>query len=418
MDISNCGNMKHKAEKNKMNILVVCQYYFPEEFRINDICEQLVSNGHQVTVITGLPNYPTGVIPNEYRKGRRRKENIKGVNIIRCFEVPRRNNTIGLALNYMSYAISSSLKVISFNKNYDIVFCYQLSPVFMALPAIIYKKLRDKPLLLYCCDLWPESLKSIIRDENTIVYKFAKKISSKIYGECDHIAITSKPFSGYIKNLNNKIEEKIISYIPQHADDMYLKMDFTVEDNDCVDFMFLGNVGQAQDLDCLIEAVEFIKDINNFKVHIVGDGSYLNDFKRIVREKKLEGKFIFYGRHPVDKMPEFYKIADSCLLTLKHENFTGMTVPSKLQGYMAAGKPVIGAINGAAQDIIKESECGLCVNASDAKGLSQVMLEFISNKSKYISCGQKGRKFFEENFTKDIFIAHLEELLNEMVIGY
>lgn len=399
-----------------MNILVVCQYYLPEEFRINDICEQLVKNGHRVTVLTGLPNYPTGIIPIEYRNGKKRRETINGVDVIRCFEVPRKNNFIGLALNYVSYAISASFKVLTLNKNYDIVFSYQLSPVFMSIPAILYKKVRNRPLFLYCCDLWPESLKSIISNEGSLIYIIVKNISSFLYDKCDHIAVTSKPFTEYILSLNKNISIEQISYLPQHAEDMYLKMDLSAQENENVNFMFLGNVGKAQDLDCIINAAELIKDVPNFKVHIVGDGSYLSECKRIISEKELEEKFLFYGRHPVEKMPEFYKIADACLLTLKYENYTGMTVPSKLQGYMAAGKPILGAINGAAQEIIKESECGLCVNASDAQGLSQIMLEFINNKSKYARCGQNGKKYFEENFTKDIFVSKLEKLFNEMVV--
>ena len=147
-----------------MKILVVCQYYYPENFQITPICEQLAKDGFEVTVLTGLPNYPTGVIPNEYKSGHR-DEVINGVRVIRCYEIGRKPGAVGLALNYISYWWAASAKVRQLSKDYDIVLTYQLSPVMIGLPAIKYAKRNKKPMLLYCCDLWPEALKMYIKSE-------------------------------------------------------------------------------------------------------------------------------------------------------------------------------------------------------------------------------------------------------------
>jgi len=309
--------------------------------------------------------------------------------------------------------VSASLKALFLKKDFDIIFSYQLSPVTMVLPAVIMKKCSRKPLYLYCCDIWPESIKNIISDENNAIYKIVKNFSRYIYSKCDAITVTSKPFIEYF-NKEHSIPIERISYIPQHAEDIYLKMDFTPLDN-ITDFVFMGNIGVAQDIECIIDATEKIKHIPRFKVHFVGDGSYLEKSKMLVGKKGLYDIVFFHGRHSLDKMPYFYRLADVCLLTLKADNLIGLTMPSKLQGYMAAGKAVIGAINGAAQDVINESQCGICVKASDSNALAATMKDFIENYNKYEQCGENGRKYFVSHFTKEKYMMALKNELNKLV---
>lgn len=194
-----------------MKILVVCQYYYPEQFRINDICEQLVEDGHTVTVLTGLPNYPKGNVPTEYRWGRKRKEIINGVKIQRSFEIGRKNGIVGMALNYASYMLSASVKALFLNKDFDIIFVYQLSPVTMALPGIVMKKRSGKPLYLYSCDIWPESMKNILTDEDGFIFKVVKRFCRYLYSQCDAITVTSKPFIKYF-NQEHSIPIERVSY--------------------------------------------------------------------------------------------------------------------------------------------------------------------------------------------------------------
>jgi len=395
-----------------MNILVVCQYYYPEQFRINDICEQLILDGHLVTVLTGLPNYPTGKIPNEYRWWRKRKETINGVKVLRCFEIGRKNGVIGIALNYASYMFSASVKALFIKEDFDVIFVYQLSPVFMALPGVVLKKRSHKPLYLYCCDIWPESLKNYISDEKNYIYRTVSKFSSYLYSKCDAITVTSEPFIEYF-NQAHSISIERITYNPQHAEDIYLEMDFSTE-NDVIDFVFMGNIGIAQDIDCILDATEKINLIPKFKVHFVGDGSYLSTSKDLVKQKGLEDIVVFHGRHQLEKMPDFYKLADVCLLTLKDDSLVGLTMPSKLQGYMAAGKAIIGAINGAAQEVICESKCGVCVNASDSDALAEAMKDFIQNPDKFKECGENARSYFKSHFTKEIFMKKLNKTLMDI----
>jgi glycosyltransferase involved in cell wall biosynthesis len=391
-----------------MKILVVCQYYYPEEFQINSICESLAVRGHQVTVLTGLPNYPTGIIPKSY-KWRKRHEFHNGVEIYRAGEIPRGHGIFRLALNYVSFVIFSSIKALFLKKNFDVIYVYQLSPVFMAIPGIILKKITGKRFFLYCCDLWPESVKVMGIKKDSVLFKLIGKVSTYIYQNCDCIGIQSKAFSQYFQEVHH-IPNSSIVYIPQFADSQFLEEDLS-EKHDYINFVFLGNIGLAQDLDCVVKAVCEIRNIPCFRVHIIGDGSYLATLKERVITNKLDHIFKFYGRRPYDEMGKYYKLADVCLLTLSHDSIIGETIPSKLQGYMAAGKIVAAAIDGPAREIVSESDCGRAVPAGDSTGLAECMKDMILHIEKYNQCGKNGRTYFKTHFTKEKYIENTESVL-------
>ena len=371
-----------------MKILVVCQYYYPENFQITPICEQLVEDGFEVTVLTGLPNYPTGVVPNEYKNGHR-DEWINGVHVIRCYEIGRKKGVAGLALNYISYCCSATMKVRNLSSDYDLVFVYQLSPILMGIPAIKYAKRNKKPMLLYCCDLWPESMKMYIKNEKNLIFEWIKCISRRVYSASDYIFTNSNSFIKYLNQIHNISIDKM-EYLPAFANEEYLNENFEL-DNGIIDFVFLGNLGVAQNLIEVLTAINNIKNISGFRVHFVGDGSMLEEMKNYVAENNLENIVFFYGRRPVEEMPRYYKLADACIVSLNGENQTGLTLPSKMQGYMAAGKPIIGMISGSAQEVILESKCGLCADSGDVQGFSDIMRDFISNHEQYKIYGKNGR---------------------------
>jgi glycosyltransferase involved in cell wall biosynthesis len=390
-----------------MKILVVCQYYYPENFQINDICEYMAADGHDVTVLTGLPNYPTGIIPDEYKHGKRRDEVINGVHVIRCFEIGRKKGAVGLAANYFSYFFSASTKVKKIGDDFDLIFAYQQSPVLMVNPAKILKERANIPMVLYCCDIWPESMKVMIKNEKSLLYRILTSISRKLYQSANKIVVQSKFFIEYFEMVHQISGQKSI-FIPHFGDSHYLEMDLLEEkqSNASANFVFLGNIGIAQDIDTILSAIEIIKNLD-FLVHLVGDGTYLEKAKEIVSNKGISHKVRFYGKQPLEDMPKYYRIADACLLTLKDDSYIGKTIPSKLQGYMAAGKPVIAAINGAAKDVITEAKCGECVPASDYSALADLMKDFIDNPDKYKSCGENGREYFRKHFTKE---QHMKQL--------
>ena len=401
-----------KQNNKRKKILVVCQHYYPENFQITPICEQLVKDGYDVTILTGLPNYPTGIVPDEYKKGHR-DEIINGVHVVRGYEIGRRKGPLWLAINYVSFTLSFLHKVNVLSGDFDIVLVYQLSPVLMALPGIKYANKHKVPLMIYCCDLWPESMKMYIKNEKNILFRIMKRMSQKVYSRADVLAVQSKSFIDYMEQTHGIKRDKMI-YMPAFADETYLETDFTSDDN-LVDFVFLVNLFIAQNLISVLEAVNKIKDVPNFKVHFVGDGSCLGQMKEFVNNNGLEDIVQFYGRRPVEEMPKFYKLADACLVSLKADNATGLTLPSKVQGYMAAGLPIIGMIDGSAQEVIAEAKCGLCVNADDVDGFARVMKNFIENKEEYRDFGLNGRKYFKDNFNKRKLLDSIEKSIDNLI---
>lgn len=393
-----------------MKILMIGQHYYPDNFRINEISQELVRQGNKVDIITGLPDYATGKVPKEYRFFRRRRENYGGVQVTRVPVIARRTGSCWRALNYVSFMINSTAKMWSKKKDYDVIFCYQTSPVMMANAAIAAKRMTGKPLFLYCLDLWPESLKVWNVDESSILYRIMSVYSRHIYKNCDRIGVSSKSFTQYLVNVNQVQEDQVI-YLPQHAEDKFPDIIGRYLEKETIDFVFAGNVGSVQDIECVIRAVAEIKKPNPIQVHILGDGSELENCKMLARDLNVENKVCFYGRLPREELAQYYLLADAFLLTLKGDNFVGNTMPGKLQEYMAIGKPVIAAVRGAAKEVIEEADCGIVVNPSDAGALASAM-ERLSKADRKL--GENGRKYYEENFTKKVFIDNLLSCLKEM----
>lgn len=396
-----------------MKILVVCQHYWPEPYKLSDICEELVKRGHIVDVVTGVPNYPMGYIFKEYRKRNRRRETNNGVNIIRTFTIGRRNNVIFRLLNYMSFAISSLLFVRTLNDDYDVVLAYQSSPVTMSLAALYYKKRTGTNVLLYCLDLWPASLSAGGIKKGNLIYKFFKKISEKIYTYASTIAVSSLGFKDYL-NREFQIPYYRIKYIPQYAEEIYSKVKETENSDETINLVFAGNIGTAQSIPTIIKAAEILKNEKGIIWNIIGDGSEFQKCKRTVDELKLSN-VIFYGRKSLDDTLKYYEKADAMLVTLTSDENIALTLPAKVQSYMASGKPLIVSADGAAADVVKQAGCGFCAPAENPVKLAEIVKKFKElNISDRKELGRMSRNFYLINFNKELFFDKLEKLLYEL----
>lgn len=395
-----------------MKILVICQYYYPEPFRISNICEELVRRGHEVLVVTGEPNYPEGEIYEGYENHKHTDEVINGVRIHRCPIIPRKTGSFYRVLNYYSYAYRAKQFIVSGNcttsdgGKFDVVFVNQLSPVMMAKPAIAYKEKYNVPIVLYCLDLWPESLLAGGIKRNSIPYKFFYSVSRDIYTKMDRILITSKSFKRYFVT-KFCIEEKIIDYLPQYAEGLFKKSPVRKGDG-TTNLVFAGNVGNVQSVETILCAAEMLINEPVF-FHILGSGTDLERLKQLAMVKNLNN-LKFYGRRPLEEMPLFYENADAMLITLKADPILSLTLPGKMQSYMAAGKPIIGAIDGEAAEVIKSAECGFVGKAGNAGQLAENIRLFLSSSEKdKLLMGKKARSFYEQNFDKAKFMDKLEK---------
>lgn len=391
-----------------MKILVICQHYWPEPYPLPDVCEEMVRRGHSVHVITDVPNYPMGVTYPEYKHHRNRHQEHHGVQITRTFTIARRHNAVFRVLNYYSYAISSTLKALMLKEEYDVVFTNQSSPIMMVSAAAAYAKKHHKKTVMYCMDLWPASLAAGGVREDSAIYKAFGKISGRLYRNMDHILITSQMFREYLIKQHDVKSERI-EYLPQYANAIFDEVQTDNEKKNTIDLMFAGNVGAAQSLNTVIEAAEKLRDVPQLRWHIVGDGSEQMKLKQLAAEKQLN-QVIFHGRKPVEEMPKYYAMADAMLVTLTADEFISLTLPNKVQTYMAAGKPILGAANGEIPLAIEQAKCGFCAKAEDAEGLAEAVKQFLDCKNRE-ELGNNARIFYQQHFTRKHFMDQLEEKL-------
>lgn len=388
-----------------MRILIISQYYYPEQFQINEIAPELVRRGHEVTVVCGLPNYPKGIIFEGYED--RFEEDIEGVKVIRCKNVPRGHNPIKLIRNYYSFVKESKKVVKTLPGDFDVVLGYQLSPITSMLAALEYKKLHGTPVIFYTLDIWPVSAEAMLHGKKNPVYWRVKKLSKRIYQGADRILVTSRPFIDYLnQTLNISLDR--MGYLPQHAGTEMLEMDLQSEDNGIADFMFAGNLGKGQRIDVIIKAAAILGARKDYKIHIVGDGRMRQELEQMVKDNGLEENVVFYGNQKREDMPSFYKKADVLLITLRGNNEVGNTMPGKLQMYMTTGKPILGAINGAAAEVIHDAKCGSCVKAGDYEGLAKLMEFYLNYPKDFDVCGKNARCYFRKHFTLEHYMNGLE----------
>ena len=405
-----------------MKILIISQYYFPEQFQINEIAPELVKRGHDVTVLCGIPNYPKGVVFDGYENEEKVKDREReyfektGVRVIHVEQVPRGKNPISLIRNYISFARNSRKSVRILEKDFDAVLGYQLSPITSMYAALEYKKQTGAPVMYYTLDLWPVSAEAMLKSKKNPAFLWVKRISKKLYLGADRVVVTSRPFIDYLqKEIGYPVER--MSYLPQHANMGMIDDDLSTEDNGVADFMFAGNLGKGQRLDVIIRAAKILGNRKDYMIHLVGDGRMRGELENMVREYSLEDNVTFYGNQKREDMPRFYKMADALLITLRGNNEVGDTMPGKLQMYMTTGKPIFGAINGAAYEVITEAQCGSCVKAGDYDGLAKLMKRYIEHPSDFEQCGQNARDYFLKHFTLDIYMDGLEKELESMAKG-
>lgn len=396
-------------------ILFVCQYFYPETFRGNDVAFHLAEKGHDVHVITGTPNYPAGKFFPGYGIFKKRHEVVRGVKVTHLPIVPRgADNKIMLMLNYFSFLIVGSLYMLwhtIFHK-YDLVFCQQLSPVMMSMPAVMYKRIRRVPLYTWVLDLWPESLTAAGGINNKHVLGFFDWFVKKEYKHSDKILTSSRSFDQSILAYGD-YKDKIV-YFPQWGDGVSnspLEFDLPKMPEGFV-VMFAGAVGEAHGMECNLKAALLTKENKNIHWVIVGDGRKLEWVQKFVKENGLEETVHTLGRFPSETMPFFFDKADVMLVSLTDSPLFNLYAPAKISSYMASGKPIIACLNGEGGEVVKDAKCGWCVKAGDSEGLAMLVTELYGmDKSIFAEKGANGLKYYNEFFEKEKCLRKLDEIM-------
>lgn len=399
-----------------MKVLIVSQYFWPENFRINDLAVSLVERGHEVTVLTGIPNYPQGRFFSGYGLYKKTREEYKGVRIVRVPLVPRgKGNRIMMALNYLSFTLSAVI-IAPFRcrGKFDIIFVCQLSPVTVGLPALLLKKIKRVPVIFWILDLWPESLSATGAIHSPGILKMMDVLVRLIYRGCDKIIVSSR---GFMSSVAEKLDNPArLDYFPNWQEPEYSGA-ATITEYLPEGFLvvFAGNIGVAQDFETIVSVAEKLKGYRDIQWVILGDGGRFDWVKAQVELRKLSASFHLKGRYPSEAMPAFFAQADLMLVTLKRDPAFALTVPGKIQSYMACGRPIVAALDGEGGQLITESGCGLSVPAEDVDALANAVLTlYRMPKEQREEMGKRGKNFCEVNFEREKLMDRLEVWMSEL----
>ena len=406
----------------KLKILIVTQYFWPENFRINELCEEFTNLGHNITILTGYPNYPIGEIYEVFLKDKKKFNNYKGAKVIRVPILPRKKNKLTLSLNYISFLFSSiffgyfKLK----NDKFDIVFTLQLSPVTVGITSAFYSKLNKCPNVLWTLDLWPNTLVALNIIKKDWQINLLKLLVNWIYSNCDVILAQSKSMLKEIRKYPSVTNNAY--YFPSWSDsDLFQKkanLAPEIKNKKSFSFLFAGNIGEAQDFLSIVNAVKILsqKNLNNFRIIIIGEGSKKSWFKNEIKKQEIEKYFELLGSYPIERMPSFFKHADALIISLLNRDVFNMTIPGKIQFYLTSGIPIVGMISGEGAKVIKKSKGGLICDSGDHINFSKIMEKVMHlDKKSLKQIGKNGKEYANQEFSKKNLINNLEKIFFKLL---
>lgn len=404
-----------------MNILVISQYFWPENFRINDLVEEWMQRGHMVTVLTGIPNYPDGRVFDSYRQTPSAFDQYKGARVIRVPMLVRGYGPLRLILNYISFVLGGCIfgpwRLRGVKA--DVIFVFEPSPITVGLPAVMLAKIKKSPIVFWALDLWPETLAALGVIRSVRVLGWIGHMVRFIYNRCTLILGQSRSFLGSIADYCD--DRSKIRYFPNWAEDVFSAENVNPapeipQTTHSFTVMFAGNVGEAQDMPSVLDAVDRLRGNNKIRWVIVGDGRKFEWVKAEVIRRGLQDKVLLPGRFPIERMPSFYAHADAMLVCLKRDPVFSMTVPGKIQSYLMAGIPILGMLDGEGAHVIRDAEAGFTCDAGDAAGLVQATLSLAElDPERRKQFGLNGQKYASQEFGRTRLMNHLEAMLNEVV---
>ena len=397
-----------------MKILLISQYFYPENLRINDLVFSLKKRGHHIEVLTGKPNYPSGIYAKGYSWGNPSFEVINKVPVHRTNLFLRGNgNGLRLILNYLSFVFFGFFRLVKLKGHFDKVFIYAPSPItvgFLGIIAAIKFKCKS---YLWIHDLWPESVRMAGGIKNKFILLIIDWMTRLIYKKIDILLVQSPLFKNYLQKQNVDLE-KVIFY-PYYAEEFYKPesplQKIVSQFPKGFNLLFAGNIGNAQSFDTIIKAIDLIKE-QNINVIVLGNGRDKERIEIEIDALKLSHKFYFLGSYPPELMPAYFSAADALLITLKKADIFSYTIPGKLQSYLACGKPIVGALDGIGKQIIEDSNSGFCADSEDVIGLSENIIKLNKMSSKELDTfGVNGLDYFNNHFNKEKLLNDFEAIL-------
>jgi glycosyltransferase involved in cell wall biosynthesis len=401
-------------------ILIYTNHYFPEQFKINDVVDWLKGDDFKIRVVTGIPNYPSGTIYRGYGVFSKNSVEIKDNLIInRLPLIPRGTGSkLFIVINYLSYFISTlafTFYLIFFKKKYDVVLVHHTSPFFISIAPIIYKIFRSSKNILWDLDIWPQTLEGMNIIKNKTLINSLEYIVKKIYKFYDEVLITSRSLQTII---NSRVDENQIHFFPNWADQeiesqkVLNDIETEIED-DFLNIMYMGNVGEAQDFDSVVKSLKILKNIK-IRLYIIGDGRYKSKFKELVNIGNLSSKIIFVEHQTLSNVYSYAIQSDFLFLSLKNEEIFEYTLPAKLQMYMSIGKPILAMISGEANNLINNSNIGIAVESGDYIKLADEINNICNNKYDLKKMAYNSKQTYNLNFKSSLRREQIIKLIKSI----
>ena len=405
----------------KKRLLVISQYFYPEQFRINDLCKEWVKRGYEVTVVTGIPNYPTGKFFKGYSWLKKRKEEYEGIHIIRLPLIPRGHSSLMLALNYVSFVISGWLWSHFTKVKADKIFIFEVSPMTQALLGVWYKRRKKVPCFIYVQDLWPENVEIVTGIHNKRIIHAIDKMVDYIYRNCELILATSPSFVKRIEERESvwRNKKSKVKYWPQYAEEFYRPASRKplpdMPQNDSFKIVFTGNIGYAQGLDILPKTAAILKEKGiDCSFIIIGDGRYRETLEKEIHAAGVQDMFYMLGRKKPEEIPDYLVWCDVAFISFADNPLFEMTIPAKLQSYMACGMPILASASGETERIIREAECGVVCRIGDAGALAEGILELgRMEQGKRKAMGNSAFGYYQKEFNREILLGQAGRYLDK-----
>jgi len=402
-----------------MRILIVSQYFHPENFRVNQLATVLRERGHDVTVLTGQPNYPAGRFFPGYGSWRPRTEAWNGIDIIRVPILARRaGRGWQLALNYLSFAISGTLFGLPKARGkFDACVAFCPSPITIAIPAIVQRMLRKTPVAIWLQDLWPESVLAVTRTRSRVMKRGLAALVKWIYRRVDQIWIQSRAYAESVTAHGGRAEQ--IVYVPNWAEDLYdcsRWTDIAAAPLPPNTILYAGNFGRAQSLDTVIEAADRGRTTApEVRWVLIGDG-LLNDWLRSeIRRRSLDQHVTIMPWRAPNELPAFIKSAAALLVILADDPVFAQTIPSKLQSCLASGRPIVASLTGESARIVAEAQCGIVCTPQDPAALADAARAIAAMpQAERDRLGHNAHAYFQAYFTQSRIVEMVLERLRTL----
>lgn len=395
---------------SKKKILIVTEYFYPEEFKINDVAIEWKNKGYEVDVLTMVPTYPASKVFDGYKNKWYQKDIWNGINIYRVRAVTGyKTSLFKKLLKYFAFMILGSFISLRIGRRYNLIFGFNVGALTGMVPAILLNKLYNKNVTLWIQDIWPDSVYAFGFKKSKLLEFILNKFVRFVYKHTTSFAISGKGFASrvlpYIQDNQN------IVYCPNWPDDIDMNISsFKFSEEKRVQFTFAGNVGKVQNLENIIKVFSSLPKTYQVKsqLNIIGDGSSLEMMKKISKNMNI----IFHGRKPRKEMSKYYKGSDFLIFSLVDKSIFSLTVPAKVQTYIASKKPILAIINGDASKLIKDNNLGYVSSPDDLDNIKNIFIKAINASEEEKKIFMTSCEFLIENtFNKKIII---DDLLNLM----